>query len=446
MWQSARLSIVLLVACGLFLLLFNVLHNNKYFVDLATTTVRNDFAPRTLILAERFIPTENNNDTTLSWTIPNTLFTNHITTLVDFYKDNYQYCHTPPISPNNQWMNVTVYSPDSVPIFAERIKDMWHRNVFEKIFAPEKKRVLPAGNLTMVFSNGDFNDDTNRCCFANSDAGGHYSTFNMQDIARWGMNETLPSPLPWSQRKAIPVFRGSYWPSPHYLTLAKEEFDHNILIGMVQQQAEDVFFGRVLTHPHHFPPLVLHGHNISALSSKTGSHRRANLVHFSILHPELLNARFHKFRDQGPFMINILKENATNGMHRLLPFDVIPQNEYLTEYQTHVVMGGAGASFRLARIMGQTIAVILQDFPYKEWFTHLMEPYVHYIPLKQDLSDLNRTMQWVRNNPTKVFEIAQNGKQFYNEYLSFEKMEEFYYELIFRLMLCCGGGSHTPGI
>ena len=101
-------------------------------------------------------------------------------------------------------------------------------------------------------------------------------------------------------------------------------------------------------------------------------------------------------------------------------------------------MGGIGAAFRTSRIIGQEIALVLQAFPYEEWFVRYMEPYLHYIPLDQDLSNLNETLHWIKNNPDKVREIAKNGKAFFDDYLSYDRMEQFYYELIFRLMLCCG--------
>jgi hypothetical protein len=101
-------------------------------------------------------------------------------------------------------------------------------------------------------------------------------------------------------------------------------------------------------------------------------------------------------------------------------------------------MGGIGAAFRTGRILGQGIAVVLQEYPYEEWFTHLIKPYVHYIPLRQNLSNLNETLHWIKFNPKKVQEIANNGKKFFDEYLAPDRIELFYYELIFRLLLCCG--------
>lgn len=70
-----------------------------------------------------------------------------------------------------------------------------------------------------------------------------------------------------------------------------------------------------------------------------------------------------------------------------------------------------------------------------------MIPYVHYIPLKHNLSNLNDTLHWVKDNPKKVHVIAKNGKEFHDKYLANDRVVEFYYELIFRLLLCCGSGG-----
>lgn len=45
-----------------------------------------------------------------------------------------------------------------------------------------------------------------------------------------------------------------------------------------------------------------------------------------------------------------------------------------------------------------------------------MEPYVHYIPLQEDLSDLEEVMEWVRDHPKEVKTIAKQGEQFYWEH------------------------------
>ena len=46
---------------------------------------------------------------------------------------------------------------------------------------------------------------------------------------------------------------------------------------------------------------------------------------------------------------------------------------------------------------------------------------------------LKEVMEWVRDNPVQVKEIAENGRQFYLEYLSFVQNEEHWHELLWRL-------------
>jgi hypothetical protein len=83
--------------------------------------------------------------------------------------------------------------------------------------------------------------------------------------------------------------------------------------------------------------------------------------------------------------------------------------------------------------------VVLQDCPQHEWFvhhnTHLLVPYQHYIPLDSELTNLREVLKWVAEHPTQVYEIAQRGRQFYQDYLSFERNYEHFYELIYRLAI-----------
>ena len=96
-------------------------------------------------------------------------------------------------------------------------------------------------------------------------------------------------------------------------------------------------------------------------------------------------------------------------------------------------MGGYGAAFRFPILLRQGIAVIVQDYPFEEWFLQYMEPFFHYVPLAQDLSNLTHTLQWVQSNPDRVRQIALNGQEFFSNYLTYQHMESFYYELLFRM-------------
>jgi len=46
--------------------------------------------------------------------------------------------------------------------------------------------------------------------------------------------------------------------------------------------------------------------------------------------------------------------------------------------------------------------MVLKDCKFEEWFVHYIKPYVHYIPLKEDLYDIKEVMEWVLDHPNEV--------------------------------------------
>jgi hypothetical protein len=56
------------------------------------------------------------------------------------------------------------------------------------------------------------------------------------------------------------------------------------------------------------------------------------------------------------------------------------------------------------------------------WFMEdMLEPYVHYIPLKNDFSDLEEQYNWCLNNLDKCEEISKNGTKYVEQFLDEEK-------------------------
>lgn len=59
--------------------------------------------------------------------------------------------------------------------------------------------------------------------------------------------------------------------------------------------------------------------------------------------------------------------------------------------------------------------------PKPEWTSWTMEekliPYVHYLPLNDELSNLEELLAWAANNDNQCNEIAQNGKQYAFQFL-----------------------------
>ncbi len=51
------------------------------------------------------------------------------------------------------------------------------------------------------------------------------------------------------------------------------------------------------------------------------------------------------------------------------------------------------------------------------YFSQVLEPFVHYVPVNPDFSDLIKKIDWLNDNPEKAEEIALNGYKFAHENL-----------------------------
>ena len=77
--------------------------------------------------------------------------------------------------------------------------------------------------------------------------------------------------------------------------------------------------------------------------------------------------------------------------------------------------------------------IILHESPLVEWYYELLVPYVHYIPLKQDMSDLVKILDWIRTHDTDVEQIAKNGAVFFDAYLTHKSANVFVRDLFERV-------------
>ena len=63
------------------------------------------------------------------------------------------------------------------------------------------------------------------------------------------------------------------------------------------------------------------------------------------------------------------------------------------------------AAYRLPYLLAGDAVVFKQDSSYYEHFYNELEPWVHYIPLKSDLSDVIEKIEWARSHDEEVWYI-----------------------------------------
>lgn len=342
----------------------------------------------------------------LAGEFPKTRFTKHVLSIVDAIdlEDIEEKC--------NRNFYFTLNTPFSTPsnIFCGGMRNSrmvpWWCQVFNQIFSSEKQwpsnspfpGVLPS-NLTFAISKDDFSNPKKEgyTCLANSSPFGEHAIINFLEIQRLQDKTSYPI-LNWTQKCTTPIWRGSAWREG----------------GRINKEQESTVLQQVL-------------------SKST----RIQAVIFSKENPDLLDARISNSKNGVMSETSLWERNVTNGLDQLLPLHSIPSQEYYTQYQSALVLCGRGlaAAFRTPIHLSTATAVILQKCPYEEWYHPYMIPWKHYIPLDHELTNLSQTMVWIRQNPQKVYKIAMEGRQFYEQYLSFQRSYEHIYELVYRLAL-----------
>ena len=103
-----------------------------------------------------------------------------------------------------------------------------------------------------------------------------------------------------------------------------------------------------------------------------------------------------------------------------LPFGLVekltPQEQ--SRFKYIINLDGHVTAFRLSLELSMGSVILLADSPWKIWYRDMLNPYEHYVPVKEDLSDLIDQIKWCKQNDEQCKQIAKNARRFYDVYLS----------------------------
>ncbi|KAL4232394.1 Protein O-glucosyltransferase 2 [Mactra antiquata] len=139
---------------------------------------------------------------------------------------------------------------------------------------------------------------------------------------------------------------------------------------------------------------------------RDSSQDRLDLVMLARKYPEYIDARFNR-------MLAFEHDVDKYG-------DIVEHVPFLDffKYKYQISIDGTVAPYRLPYLLAGDSVVLKQDSVYYEHFHLDLQPYVHYIPFKNDLSDLIEKIQWSRDNDEKAKEIGRNGRKYVLENLT----------------------------
>ena len=74
-----------------------------------------------------------------------------------------------------------------------------------------------------------------------------------------------------------------------------------------------------------------------------------------------------------------------------------------------LLVDGSGPPARLRTAMARGATIFKQSSPYSEFFYELLTPWVHYVPVADNLADLGRRVHWADMHPAKVRAMGELG-------------------------------------
>jgi hypothetical protein len=94
-----------------------------------------------------------------------------------------------------------------------------------------------------------------------------------------------------------------------------------------------------------------------------------------------------------------------------------------SDYKYILVAEGNVSAHRSASDLLLHSVMLLIDSMYTVWCSHLLIPYVHYIPVKADLSDLESQLKYCEANPILMEAIAREGYALGKQLMTYKTLE-----------------------
>ena len=120
-------------------------------------------------------------------------------------------------------------------------------------------------------------------------------------------------------------------------------------------------------------------------------------------------------------------ESLPFGLSKYLSFKEQSEYKYIIHIDGHV------SAFRLSLELSLKSVILLVESEWKMWYSEKLIPYVHYVPVKKDLSDLIDQIKWCKSNDKKCKKISENAFDFYNNFLNKNAILDYFQKTLINL-------------
>lgn len=117
-----------------------------------------------------------------------------------------------------------------------------------------------------------------------------------------------------------------------------------------------------------------------------------------------------------------------------------------SNYKYILTLEGHVAAYRLSYELSTESVILLANSRWKMWYYKFLKPYVHYVPVSENLEDLVEKIEWCRNNDAECEKIALNAKKFYDTYLGTRGVLDFLQKQLWELSSLTGVYDYLPDL
>jgi len=145
---------------------------------------------------------------------------------------------------------------------------------------------------------------------------------------------------------------------------------------------------------------------------------RGKLVLASLSQPKQLDARFTSVVQSTPEVPALMKKKGMIGK-------CVEKADHLN-YKYLVDVDGNSCTYeRCFWLLLSNSLVLKQITPNVQWYYGGLKPYIHYLPLKEDLSDLFEKIAWAKAHDEEAKAMARESTEFVKENLSAESIFQY---------------------
>ncbi|KAJ7595028.1 glycosyl transferase family 90-domain-containing protein [Mycena floridula] len=173
--------------------------------------------------------------------------------------------------------------------------------------------------------------------------------------------------------------------------------------------------------------LYWRGGSTGGIIHGTDYHRfpRFRLLDIGRDHTDIMDVKISKFLADEYCGDDCDAEVIRNEYHII---DMTAPREAVYDFKYLLDIDGNGFSGRYLGLM-RSGSLVFKSTVFSEFFDHLLQPFIHYLPVLPDLSDLVSQIEWANSNQAEARRIQETGRQFAQRVLT-DAQNECYLMLV----------------